>query len=403
MSVSDLIPPEYGLWTSALNWVWDVNTLEYVPMEQPVIEGSTITVGAVDQGAAGVSPWLIALPTGASTAARQDTGNTSLTNLLAELQLKADLTETQPVSLASVPSHNVTNAGTFAVQATQAGTWDEVGINDSGNSITVDAPVGTPVFVRLSDGIGAIATLPISAASLPLPTNAATSALQTQPGVDIGDVTVNNAAGASAVNIQDGGNTITVDASNLDIRDLTFAADKVDASGSSVTASVTGSVTAAGAKSHNAVVPGATNLGTLPAIATAAAPTYVEGNQVGLSTDLAGNVRISGSISASTSATATEDDPTYTEGASENLSQDLGGRLRTLSYAQVNDAPSAYVPSDMQPFSMTTDGRIRVAVADARVAEAPFNDDMRSMWGDLRPWENGPGKPFYDGSPWANW
>lgn len=30
-------------------------------------------------------------------------------------------------------------------------------------------------------------------------------------GVDIGDVTVNNASGAAAVNIQDGGNTITVD------------------------------------------------------------------------------------------------------------------------------------------------------------------------------------------------
>lgn len=54
-------------------------------------------------------------------------------------------------------------------------------------------------------------TQAVSAASLPLPTGAATSALQTQPGVDIGDVTVNNAAGASAVNVQDGGNSITVD------------------------------------------------------------------------------------------------------------------------------------------------------------------------------------------------
>lgn len=53
--------------------------------------------------------------------------------------------------------------------------------------------------------------VPISAASLPLPTGASTSALQTQPGVDIGDVTVNNAAGGAAVNIQDGGNIITVD------------------------------------------------------------------------------------------------------------------------------------------------------------------------------------------------
>ena len=57
-------------------------------------------------------------------------------------------------------------------------------------------------FVRVaSDGTVRIdptgtTTQPISASSLPLPTGAATSALQTQPGVDIGDVTVNNAAGA---------------------------------------------------------------------------------------------------------------------------------------------------------------------------------------------------------------
>lgn len=89
--------------------------------------------------------------------------------------------------------------------------------------------------------------LPVSAAALPLPDGAATAALQlpnshdvtidnaagaaavniqdggnvitvdgtvtaaAQPGVDIGDVTINNASGASAVNVQDGGNTITVD------------------------------------------------------------------------------------------------------------------------------------------------------------------------------------------------
>lgn len=35
--------------------------------------------------------------------------------------------------------------------------------------------------------------------------------LGSNSGVDIGDVTINNASGASAVNIQDGGNTITVD------------------------------------------------------------------------------------------------------------------------------------------------------------------------------------------------
>ncbi|KKK75252.1 hypothetical protein LCGC14_2875580, partial [marine sediment metagenome] len=35
--------------------------------------------------------------------------------------------------------------------------------------------------------------------------------LAANSGVDTGDVTVNNASGASAVNIQDGGNAITVD------------------------------------------------------------------------------------------------------------------------------------------------------------------------------------------------
>jgi hypothetical protein len=48
------------------------------------------------------------------------------------------------------------------------------------------------------------------------------------------EVKIGNGTGANAVNIQDGGNTITVDATDLDIRDLVFATDKVDVSGSTV-------------------------------------------------------------------------------------------------------------------------------------------------------------------------
>ena len=59
--------------------------------------------------------------------------------------------------------------------------------------------------------VDAAGELQIDVLSSALPTGAATAALQTQPGVDIGDVTINNAAGAAAVNIQDGGNVITVD------------------------------------------------------------------------------------------------------------------------------------------------------------------------------------------------
>lgn len=55
-----------------------------------------------------------------------------------------------------------------------------ISIDDGGNSITVDAPVGTPVFVRLSDGSSAIATLPVSLATVPshAVTNAGTFATQ---------------------------------------------------------------------------------------------------------------------------------------------------------------------------------------------------------------------------------
>lgn len=69
-----------------------------------------------------------------------------------------------------------------------------------------------PLFTNEPDIIN---PLPISATSLPLPSGASTATLQTQPGVDIGDVTINNASGSAAVNIQDGGNSITIDATSL--------------------------------------------------------------------------------------------------------------------------------------------------------------------------------------------
>lgn len=75
---------------------------------------------------------------------------------------------------------------------------------DNANALSISAAGAAKID-------GSAITQPISAASLPLPTGAATAALQTQPGVDIGDVTINNAVGASAVNVQDGGNSLTVD------------------------------------------------------------------------------------------------------------------------------------------------------------------------------------------------
>jgi hypothetical protein len=75
---------------------------------------------------------------------------------------------TQPVS------------GTFW-QATQpVSIASAIAVTDNSGSLTVDAPVGAPAFVRLSDGSAAITTLPVSIASVPSHdvTNAGTFAVQ---------------------------------------------------------------------------------------------------------------------------------------------------------------------------------------------------------------------------------
>lgn len=155
---------------------------------------------------------------------------------------------TQPVSAVSLPLP--TGAATLAgqtqpgvdigdVTVNNAAGASAVNIQDGGNSITIDGTVAATNAALSVVGGGAEATalrvtvasdstgvlsvddnggsLTVDAVSLPLPTGAATLAGQTQPGIDIGDVTINNAAAASAVNIQDGGNSLTIDALNLDV------------------------------------------------------------------------------------------------------------------------------------------------------------------------------------------
>lgn len=93
-----------------------------------------------------------------------------------------------------------------------------INITDNSGSITVDASnLDIRDLVFAADKVDASG----SVVALDAPTLAA-----------LESITVQNGAGAGAVNIQDGGNTITVDAVDLDIRNLVFASDKVDTSGS---------------------------------------------------------------------------------------------------------------------------------------------------------------------------
>lgn len=80
---------------------------------------------------------------------------------------------------------------------------------DATNGLDVDV-TRLPALPAGTNNIGDVDVLTLP--SLPAGTNSI-GTLGANSGVDIGDVTINNAAGAAAVNIQDGGNSITVDGS----------------------------------------------------------------------------------------------------------------------------------------------------------------------------------------------
>ncbi len=111
-------------------------------------------------------------------------------------------------------------------------------------------------------------------------------------GVDIGDVTINNAAGASAVNIQDGGNSITVDGTVAATQSGTWNVGLN--AGSNAIGSITNTsfaVTQATAASLNATVVGT---GTF-AVQAAQSGTW----NIGTLTSITNTVTISGTVTAS--------------------------------------------------------------------------------------------------------
>jgi hypothetical protein len=105
--------------------------------------------------------------------------------------------------------------GTTPSQHLKVESDGSININDNGGSLTVDA---SDLDIRDL----AFATDKVDASGSEVSLDATTLAA-------LESVTVQNAGGASAVNIQDGGNTISVDAVNLDIRDLVAATDSVSA------------------------------------------------------------------------------------------------------------------------------------------------------------------------------
>lgn len=170
----------------------------------------------------------------------------------------------------------------------------------------IAVPTGQPGFVALgsdgtntrylrmaSDGTVRVdptgtTTQPISAASLPLPTGAATeTTLATLLTTSAFQARINTLGQKTMAN----GTPVTIASDQ--------SAIPVSQSGTwTVQPGNTANTTpwlVAGGKTNNDAVPGTNNFGTLPAVATTAAPTYTTGNQVALSTNLSGGLRVDGS------------------------------------------------------------------------------------------------------------
>lgn len=162
-------------------------------------------ITAVNTGAVVVSS--SALPSGAATSAKQDTGNTSVASIdsktpalgqaLAAASVPVVLTAAQISTLTPLTSVAVTNAGTFATQAAQSGTWNITNVSG-----TVSLPTGAATSAKQDTGNTSLASIDTKLTS-PLTVNATLSAETTKV---IGTV---NVAAAQTIAVTNAGTFAT--------------------------------------------------------------------------------------------------------------------------------------------------------------------------------------------------
>jgi hypothetical protein len=143
-----------------------------------------------------------------------------------------------------------------------------------------------------------------------------------------------------------------------------------------------------GAKTNNAAAPGATNVGALVAIANAAAPTYSEGNEVLLSTDLAGLLRTTNVDSAPATQNITaldtatvlsfgaNQEPIYTGTATTNSSASFAFSAYDSAKVQVTGAWAGTLQVEVSFDSGTTWYQQPVHVVGTNIFTTSFNGNF---------------------------
>jgi hypothetical protein len=233
-------------------------------------------------------------------------------------------------------------------------------VTDSGGSLTVDAPVGTPVFVRLSDGSSAISTLPVSIASTVTiagaVTNAGTFAVQDSQVVadnaaftdgttklftagyifdeTAGTALTENDAAAARVDSKRAVVGVIEDETTRGRRATVTAANALKVDNSGVTQPISGTVTANAGTGTFTVTGAVTNAGTFA-------------------------TQESGALLTSAQLI---DDIVYTDDTSTHAT---GTSKGALFMAAATPTDSAVNANDIGAVAMTTDRKLHVSVQDA--------------------------------------
>jgi hypothetical protein len=162
----------------------------------------------------------------------------------------------------------------------------KVGFGSDASFRDVDASNGLPVSGTVALGAGAATIGAISNTSF-----AATQATAASLNATVTQGPAAAASGAWTAKLTDGTNTAAVKAAST----AAAAADPaLVVQLNPAQPNLTTPLNVAGAKTNNSAAPGANNVGALPALANAAVPSWTEGNQVAMSADLAGALRVAG-------------------------------------------------------------------------------------------------------------
>lgn len=183
--------------------------------------------------------------------------------------------------------------------------------------------------------------------------------IQTQLPVK-GHLTNNNAAPAASDNI--GALTVLANAAAPTWTEGDQVLLSSDLAGNLRVTFSSGTITVQGNLTNNNAAPAANNVGVLPAVANAAAPTWTEGDQVLLSSDLAGNLRVT----------------TGTGVSNVNLTE-VGGSAITLGQNTMANSIPVVIASDQSPVSVTMGEVSTGIVASYQTASAVANGSTGTL------------------------